>query len=138
MSTSKIRVVIVDDQGNSGTGGMSSPAPASTEPVPGEVMIARAFYPLTLPLTVGPGSVSVAVTLGANASHLGGLSVPNRLAAKPLSNAPTWFDAPMKIQLTDAMRPRRASGDITRMITLRMITLTPSVRPLKKSAATDR
>jgi len=29
----------------------------------------RAFYPLTLPLTVGPGSISVAVTLGANATH---------------------------------------------------------------------
>lgn len=26
----------------------------------------RAFYPLTLPLTVGPGSISVAITLGAN------------------------------------------------------------------------
>ena len=26
----------------------------------------NAFYPLTLPLTVGPGSISVAVTLGAN------------------------------------------------------------------------
>jgi multiple antibiotic resistance protein len=32
-----------------------------------------AFYPLTLPLTVGPGSISVAITLGANAPHhLGG------------------------------------------------------------------
>ncbi|HKF40682.1 MAG TPA: MarC family protein [Candidatus Acidoferrum sp.] len=29
----------------------------------------QAFYPLTLPLTVGPGSISVAVTLGANAAH---------------------------------------------------------------------
>jgi len=29
----------------------------------------RAFYPLTLPLTVGPGSISVAITLGANAAH---------------------------------------------------------------------
>lgn len=29
----------------------------------------EAFYPLTLPLTVGPGSISVAVTLGANAPH---------------------------------------------------------------------
>ena len=29
----------------------------------------NAFYPLTLPLTVGPGSISVAVTLGANALH---------------------------------------------------------------------
>jgi multiple antibiotic resistance protein len=28
-----------------------------------------AFYPLTLPLTVGPGSISVAITLGANGSH---------------------------------------------------------------------
>jgi multiple antibiotic resistance protein len=31
----------------------------------------QAFYPLTLPLTVGPGSISVAVTLGANDSHSG-------------------------------------------------------------------
>jgi len=31
----------------------------------------HAFYPLTLPLTVGPGSISVAITLGANApQHL--------------------------------------------------------------------
>src|SRR6202049_171476 len=29
----------------------------------------HAFYPLTLPLTVGPGSISVAITLGANAAH---------------------------------------------------------------------
>jgi multiple antibiotic resistance protein len=26
----------------------------------------RAFYPLTMPLTVGPGSISVAIALGAN------------------------------------------------------------------------
>jgi multiple antibiotic resistance protein len=32
-----------------------------------EEMAARAFYPLTLPLTVGPGSISVAITLGAQA-----------------------------------------------------------------------
>ena len=29
----------------------------------------RAFYPLTLPLTVGPGSISVAITPGANAAR---------------------------------------------------------------------
>src|SRR5580704_5019177 len=29
----------------------------------------QAFYPLTLPLTVGPGSISVAITLGANVPH---------------------------------------------------------------------
>jgi multiple antibiotic resistance protein len=36
-----------------------------------------AFYPLTLPLTVGPGSISIAITLGANAPHHLG---PNLLA----------------------------------------------------------
>ena len=29
----------------------------------------NAFYPMTMPLTVGPGSISVAVTLGANLPH---------------------------------------------------------------------
>lgn len=32
-----------------------------------EEMAARAFYPMTLPLTVGPGSISIAITLGAQA-----------------------------------------------------------------------
>lgn len=32
-------------------------------------ILRRAFYPLTLPLTVGPGSISTAITLGANAPH---------------------------------------------------------------------
>jgi multiple antibiotic resistance protein len=32
-------------------------------------IIRQAFYPLTLPLTVGPGSISVAITLGANVAH---------------------------------------------------------------------
>src|SRR5271156_6312866 len=31
--------------------------------------IRRAFYPMTLPLTVGPASISAAITLGANAGH---------------------------------------------------------------------
>jgi multiple antibiotic resistance protein len=35
----------------------------------GEDPFHNAFYPLTLPLTVGPGSISVAITLGANAPH---------------------------------------------------------------------
>jgi multiple antibiotic resistance protein len=34
----------------------------------------HAFYPFTLPLTVGPGSISVAITLGANAVHHHGLN----------------------------------------------------------------
>jgi multiple antibiotic resistance protein len=37
----------------------------------------NAFYPLTLPLTVGPGSISIAITLGANEPHHLG---PNLLA----------------------------------------------------------
>ena len=32
-------------------------------------VVRQAFYPLTLPLTVGPGSISVAITLGANAAR---------------------------------------------------------------------
>jgi multiple antibiotic resistance protein len=41
----------------------------------------QAFYPLTMPLTVGPGSISVAVTLGANAAHSQGLHLLTILAA---------------------------------------------------------
>jgi multiple antibiotic resistance protein len=38
-----------------------------------DAILSRAFYPLTMPLTVGPGSIAVAITLGSNAkeeSHL--------------------------------------------------------------------
>jgi multiple antibiotic resistance protein len=35
----------------------------------------RAFYPLTFPLTVGPGSISVAITLGAAISSRPGTSI---------------------------------------------------------------
>ena len=31
--------------------------------------MARAFYPLTLPLTIDPGAISVAITVGANHAH---------------------------------------------------------------------
>jgi multiple antibiotic resistance protein len=41
----------------------------------------HAFYPLTMPLTVGPGSISVAVTLGANAAHSRALHPLTILAA---------------------------------------------------------
>jgi len=42
----------------------------------------QAFYPLTLPLTVGPGSISIAITLGANAAHYHGIMfVPVAIAA---------------------------------------------------------
>ena len=41
----------------------------------------HAFYPLTLPLTVGPGSISVAITLGANATEHHGVNFLAILAA---------------------------------------------------------
>jgi multiple antibiotic resistance protein len=40
----------------------------------------NAFYPLTLPLTVGPGSISVAITLGANVPHRTGWNLVELLA----------------------------------------------------------
>jgi multiple antibiotic resistance protein len=44
-------------------------------------VLGTAFYPLTLPLTVGPGSISVAITLGANAAHSHALHPLTILAA---------------------------------------------------------
>jgi multiple antibiotic resistance protein len=46
----------------------SPPALARNGPptVTPDFLSQRAFYPLTMPLTVGPGSISVALTLGAN------------------------------------------------------------------------
>ncbi len=41
----------------------------------------KAFYPLTLPLTVGPGSISVAITLGANEPHNDDLIIFSMLGA---------------------------------------------------------
>jgi len=41
----------------------------------------HAFYPLTLPLTVGPGSISIAITLGADAPYHHGFHLMAILAA---------------------------------------------------------
>lgn len=49
--------------------------------VPTQEEFRRAFYPLTLPLTVGPGSISIAITLGANSTHRYGVHVGVILAA---------------------------------------------------------
>lgn len=41
--------------------------PAEPMPAPAPAQLAsRAFYPLTLPLTVGPGTISIAITIGAH------------------------------------------------------------------------
>lgn len=50
---------------NSDDGGQAAAAAA----VPPDAAIMRAFYPLTLPLTVDPGAISVAITIGANHAH---------------------------------------------------------------------
>jgi multiple antibiotic resistance protein len=44
-------------------------------------IFSHAFYPLTLPLTVGPGSISVAITLGANATRHFGPNLRSIIAA---------------------------------------------------------
>lgn len=49
------------------TQGEGPPSPPTSSPWTEEQMVTAAFYPLTLPVTVGPGSIAVAVTLGANA-----------------------------------------------------------------------
>jgi multiple antibiotic resistance protein len=49
--------------------------------IPAEDPFRNAFYPLTLPLTVGPGSISVAITLGANAPYHQGFHLLSILTA---------------------------------------------------------
>jgi multiple antibiotic resistance protein len=54
----------------------SDDEPATTHrTVSSQDPLRQAFYPLTMPLTVGPGSISVAITLGANAAHYHGFSL---------------------------------------------------------------
>jgi multiple antibiotic resistance protein len=46
------------------------PADATIDPQQATIAaLARSFYPLTMPLTIDPGVMSVAVTIGANHSH---------------------------------------------------------------------
>ena len=44
----------------------ATPARDAARVVSPDDLAQRAFYPLTMPLTVGPGSIAVAITLGAN------------------------------------------------------------------------
>ncbi|QNM94740.1 MarC family protein [Chitinimonas koreensis] len=43
----------------------------------GAAIIRRAFFPLTFPFTIGPGSISVAITLGAALRSRGGIDALN-------------------------------------------------------------
>lgn len=54
---------------------------AARTDVPPQDLYGRVFYPLTLPLTVGPGSISVAIALGANSTHRYGFHIPVIIAA---------------------------------------------------------
>jgi multiple antibiotic resistance protein len=57
-----------------------------------EIVLAQAFYPYTLPITVGPGSISVAVALGAHLPsqlHARSFISPSILVASVLGTAIT-------------------------------------------------
>ncbi len=61
---------------------------------PGPGVLTRAFYPLTLPLTVDPGAISVAVTLGANHAHgvaRVAIALVASLIALGVISASVWF-----------------------------------------------
>jgi len=58
--------------------GERNATPDAVEP---QKIFRQAFYPLTLPLTIGPGSISVAITVGANATHNYGIHLWVILAA---------------------------------------------------------
>jgi multiple antibiotic resistance protein len=45
---------------------------ATKHPVTADAAMQSAFYPLTLPLTVGPGCISVSITIGAHLRQLSG------------------------------------------------------------------
>jgi len=47
-------------------------APGATRQATAEEVAGRAFYPLSFPITVGPGSISIAITLGASLPATGG------------------------------------------------------------------
>jgi len=54
---------------------------ATPEAVQPQDLFRKAFYPLTLPLTIGPGAISVAITVGANSTHNYGVHIGIILAA---------------------------------------------------------
>src|ERR1051325_10112211 len=62
---------------------------------------------------------------------------PNTAAVNPDSSAPNSLDVPMKILFTDDTRPRITSGVTNCTIDPRMITLTLSKAPRRKSTPSD-
>ena len=61
-----------------------NPRPAALTPDPVEARqaaLGRAFYPLTMPVSVDAGAISVAITVGANHAHTLGRAVPQLVGA---------------------------------------------------------
>ena len=56
-------------------------ADMKSQSVDPNVALQQAFYPLTLPITVGPGSISVAITLGADTARTIFAELPLLIAA---------------------------------------------------------
>lgn len=56
-------------------GGSSTDAPSTTMQKTAAEVAGRAFYPLSFPITVGPGSISIAITLGASLPSRGATAV---------------------------------------------------------------
>ena len=77
----------------------------------------QAFYPLTLPLTVGPGSISVAITLGANESHYRGF---NLLPLLPALMGPALVALSIYLCYRSAERVARLLGETAMMVILRL------------------
>lgn len=49
--------------------GDDAPSRGSQSKLPDDIALGRAFFPLTMPLTVGPGTISVAITIGAKSGQ---------------------------------------------------------------------
>jgi multiple antibiotic resistance protein len=81
-----------------------------------EDMAKRAFYPLTLPLTVGPGSISVAITLGANVPH--GAALVRSFIASVLGSA--LIGLSIYLCYRSAERIARLLGDVAMSVISRL------------------
>ncbi len=97
---------------------MRSQTEASRQDLGREDLSTRAFYPLTLPLTVGPGSISVAITLGANAPHYHG--VPDLLSVLPAVVGPALVAVSIYLSYRFAERLAEFLGETAMSVILRL------------------
>ncbi len=76
----------------SGAGGDS---PGAARHTTASEVAGRAFYPLAFPITVGPGSISIAITLGASLPTSGApfLTSSTRTPSTSTPARPTWSSA---------------------------------------------